>query len=425
MSRVRGLLVFLLPLLPAVPLEAASSSTRSTTDTTPFDYIILNPSGFPSHLGTAVSSGAAQWNATSCNTTGDAFPFFQVGGSASNSRAITVQWLDGMDPDNNRRCGKFEGSTITLYSQARNPSTGLVASCEGTDPNVRADRVAESVAHELGHTLGLNDSSCIGHIMQQTPMDETNAIASRQVQSDECSLADETHLTPSEVDQIEGDGSTGDGGTESDPPPPDETSPIVIDLVGDGFRFTGLDASVLFDIDGDGELDEVSWTEYGSDDSFLVYDRTGTGSIDSGLDLFGSVTPQPPSAEPNGFLALAVYDELTADGNADGWISAEDAIFPSLRLWRDANHDGISQPEELLRPEEVGLEAIGLEFRESRRRDRHGNEIRWRSEARFDWGKRPAVVDVIFLSVEEPLSATGAFGSAVEVTPPRGPAGPR
>ena len=154
-----------------------------------------------------------------------------------------------------------------------------------------------------------------------------------------------------------------------------------------------------FDIDADGLLEQVSWTRPGARDAFLFLDRNGNGIVDGGWELFGDRTSQPPSATPNGYAALAVLDGAPAEGNGDGIVSAADHAFPWLRLWVDGNHDGASQPHELLSLAQEGIESIDLDYVLSERRDRHGNRFRYKSSVRTAKGTVHSVD--VFLQVAE------------------------
>lgn len=158
-----------------------------------------------------------------------------------------------------------------------------------------------------------------------------------------------------------------------------DPSPIVIDLDHSGFSLTSAATGVTFDMFADGVPLQMSWLDAASTNAFLVLDRNGNGKIDNGEELFGNLTPQPASASPNGFIALAEYDKPANGGNGDGRIDQHDAVFSTLRLWRDANHNGQSEPSEL-RPLTGVLRAIDLNYKESKRTDQFGNEFRYRAK---------------------------------------------
>gem|GEM_PF-1152956 len=158
------------------------------------------------------------------------------------------------------------------------------------------------------------------------------------------------------------------------------TSPILLDIAGNGFDLTGFNNPVMFDMTATGHPIAISWTAAGSDEAFLVLDLNGNGRIDDGTELFGNFTPQMPSRHRNGFIALAQYDQAMAGGNLDGRIDRRDAIFSSLRLWQDINHNGISEPSELYRLPALGVFALDLDYRESRRQDQYGNRFRYRAQ---------------------------------------------
>jgi Ca2+-binding RTX toxin-like protein len=133
--------------------------------------------------------------------------------------------------------------------------------------------------------------------------------------------------------------------------------PLVLDLDGDGIETTGItgNSPTLFDHDADGTRTGTGWIK--PDDGLVVLDRNGNGLIDSGRELFGDETLLPNGSKaPDGYAALAQHD-----ANGDGRISSADAVYSQLRIWQDANQDGISQAGELRTLADLGIASIGLQ----------------------------------------------------------------
>jgi hypothetical protein len=134
-----------------------------------------------------------------------------------------------------------------------------------------------------------------------------------------------------------------------------------------------------------------------SDDAFLCLDRNGNGVIDDGAELFGNATLLPNlSRAQNGWIALEVLDQSSSGGTEDGVLDSRDQVFPRLLLWRDSNHDGVSQPSELFNARDIGLVAIDLRYRSVGTRDRFGNLLRYRGTVLWNDGSIHEAVDVIF-----------------------------
>lgn len=131
--------------------------------------------------------------------------------------------------------------------------------------------------------------------------------------------------------------------------------PLILDLDGDGLELAGATGAVLFDHNADGIKTGTGWVH--PDDGLLVRDLDGNGVIDTGRELFGVDTIKSDGAlAANGFDALK---DLDSDG--DGFITSADAAFGELRVWQDANQDGISQAGELNTLASLGITSIGLD----------------------------------------------------------------
>lgn len=177
-------------------------------------------------------------------------------------------------------------------------------------------------------------------------------------------------------------------------------SPIVLDPYGSGFHFTEVAEGVQFRLLPNGDLHQMSWPEAKFRNGWLALDRNGNGTIDDFTELFGSNTPQPPSNTPNGYLALAVFDDPNNGGNGNGAIDPGDSVYPNLRVWIDDNHNGISEPEELHTLQELGIFEISLQYTYSRRVDENGNVFRYKAQVEDESGKKHDKCYDVFVKVQ-------------------------
>ena len=146
-------------------------------------------------------------------------------------------------------------------------------------------------------------------------------------------------------------------------------SPLIVDLDGDGVETIGTNSNVYFDHDNNGFAEKTSWV--GKDDGLLVRDLNNNGQIDDGTELFGnnSVLSSGEKAA-NGFEALA-----DLDSNNDGIFDNSDTAWNQVKVWKDANSNGIVDEGELLTQEQAGIESIDLDYQNSNTVDANGNTV--------------------------------------------------
>jgi hypothetical protein len=128
-------------------------------------------------------------------------------------------------------------------------------------------------------------------------------------------------------------------------------------------------------------------------------DRNGNGVIDDGSELFGNYThirPGSPATAANGFEALKFFESPLSGpiGVVDGVIDTRDPAWSRLVLWRDLNHNGISESDELQTVSSAGLVAIGTNYKRRKRVDRFGNEFRQAGQATWQDGEVITIYDV-------------------------------
>jgi Ca2+-binding RTX toxin-like protein len=130
-------------------------------------------------------------------------------------------------------------------------------------------------------------------------------------------------------------------------------APVILDLDGDGVELKRRGKSdARFDMDGNGTRDDTGWIS--RQDGFLVVDLNGDGRITSAeLSLLGL-----KADAKSGLDALAALDS-----DKNGSIDSKDARFGELKLWVDANGNGVTDAGELQSLADRGIASVGLAAR--------------------------------------------------------------
>ena len=144
-------------------------------------------------------------------------------------------------------------------------------------------------------------------------------------------------------------------------------SPLVLDLNGDGVSTVAMSAGVHFDQNNNRFAELSGWVA--PSDGLLVRDLNGNGQIDGGGELFGDNTLLANGQKAaNGFISLA---EL--DANMDDIVDGIEAAAAGIKIWKDANQNGITDAGELLALNQAGVSSIATGYSAASSVDAQGN----------------------------------------------------
>lgn len=139
--------------------------------------------------------------------------------------------------------------------------------------------------------------------------------------------------------------------------------PLVLDLGDEGFNLSSAEDGVWFDLAGDGSPVQTGFIRGST--ALLYMDTNGNGTADDISELFGD-----HGGHADGWANLAQHDD-----NGDGVIDAQDAVYSRLRVWQDADGDGVCAAGETQSLADAGVASINLRHGTGARMDAGGNVI--------------------------------------------------
>ncbi len=177
------------------------------------------------------------------------------------------------------------------------------------------------------------------------------------------------------------------------------STPLVLDLKGDGIQTLSQSAGVNFDLTDSGKSSVVGWVA--PSDGLLVEDLNNDGQINNGSELFGSGTNLADGTKAvDGFQALSQLDS-----NHDGVVDAKDTQFSKLSVWVDANSDGVTDAGELKSLTDLGVQSLNLAATTSTTMD-NGNLIGLVSSYTTTDGQTKELADVWLATSSSPLNTS-------------------
>lgn len=150
-----------------------------------------------------------------------------------------------------------------------------------------------------------------------------------------------------------------------------QIDPLALDLNGNGIETLAANGhdGALFDHERLGIRTATGWIH--SNDGILVYDRNGDGKINDGGEIFGDNTLlKNGKTAAHGFEAAADLDD-----NGDGKLDDADSAFGKLGVWRDLNHNGISEEGEIFALKDLRIKSLNLGYTQADKDLGNGNTL--------------------------------------------------
>jgi len=286
----------------------------------------------------------------------------QINVGATSSDGSTSEAVMNIDVANEQFCAEFTSNPSNIHNIFTNGSTmhysGTSNAPSGTVLTVQVvatehawfGRVYKQVGFTIKYqTTTVQDDGTWAFTTTPARSPTYNVVGGNVYQFTKVYIAD-----PNDISKPADDSCVIRSVTNLENRNPAET-PLILDMDGNGVQTLGLAVGTQFDIDADGTLDNTGWVDQG--DALLVRDINKDGQINDGSELFGSRTiKQDGSTASDGFDALR-----DIDSNRDGIFNADDKAFDEIKIWKDANSDGVVQEGELLSLTDANIEEIKLE----------------------------------------------------------------